>query len=280
MTDVGRKRGAERRTHRQLAGQVKAHLRRKMAKLDVGLVRGQPFAPYLCPDTRGISNTVSLIFMSYGFSRRAQLLIRSLDRQQGIADEQLEIITFADHNLEPSSRFDHRLNRIKPSVHKAYYLNQGADIARGDLLVFTDADALFPPYFLANLLTSVRAPKLHISVRKELPVNLVEWIIEDPSLLEYMDYQGLRDALPDRWSFDWILHTPSGFLHVLSRDLFYRVGGYDVSFTQFDEYDWEFCNRVFAICGQPILVPDMWAIHMNHPRDYTGRQIRSGKVSL
>lgn len=280
MSNENQLQTGSRRTQEELLAQVEAHFRRELPRLDVGLVRGQPYAPYLCPAVGPSTAKVSIIFMSYGYSHRAQLLLQSLDRQEGVGRQQVEIVTVTDATIETSNRFDHRVLHIEPSIHKAKHLNAAAEVASGDILLFTDADALFPPYFLASLLTTVQTPKLHISVRKDLAIPLVERLIADPSLLEYLDYQGLRDALPNRWPFDWIMHTPSGFMHVLPRALFFEARMYDVSFTDFGGYDWEFCNRVFALTGQPILVPDMWAIHMDHPRDYTGGQIRSGQVAL
>jgi hypothetical protein len=260
---------------------VRHHLLGEIKNVSVSKVRGIDVPPYICPKVKSISKKVSLIFMSFGYKNRSSVLLKSLVNQKGINSNQLEIIACTNDDINTSDMpFKVIKLPLQKKTHKSLILNNASKKADGDILVFIDADALLPPYFIANVIYNVVLDKLYVSVRKNLDYTLAEILIKNQKIIPNLDYLGLRDILPYYWSYNFLSYTPSGFMHVIQTHLFIQIGRYDESFVNFSDYDWEFASRVAKKFGQPILVPDMWAIHLDHPKDYTGEQIRKMGIKL
>lgn len=261
--------------------QVKLHLKGELDEISIPNVRGVKRPPYLCPKLTDKNKKTSVIFMSFGYKKRSNILLKSLANQKGINSEQLEIIACTNQLLDISKiPFEVKTFPLEKEIHKTFILNSASAYAKGNVLVFIDADALLPPFFIAHVLHITALDKLYVSIRKNLDYELSEILIRNDTDLSSLDYYGLRDILPYYWSFNFLSYTPSGFMHVLSKNLFYEIGKYDESFKDFSDYDWEFASRIADKCGQPILVPDMWAIHLDHPKDYSGEQIKKMKIEL
>jgi len=109
---------------------------------------------------------LSVIVAAYNEAGVIQAKIRSALEQSYPADR-LEVIVVSDGSTDGTDervrRFADRrvrLVRQEPRAGKSLALNRGVSVATGDLLIFTDANALFGPDSLARLAAGFHDPRV------------------------------------------------------------------------------------------------------------------------
>src|SRR5438094_7323168 len=109
---------------------------------------------------------LSVIVAAYNEARVIEAKIRSALEQSYPADR-LEVIVVSDGSTDGTDERVRgfadrrvRLVRQEPRAGKSLALNRGVSVARGDLLIFTDANALFGPDSLARLAAGFHDPRV------------------------------------------------------------------------------------------------------------------------
>ncbi|MFS0714029.1 glycosyltransferase [Microbacterium sp. 2P01SA-2] len=214
--------------------------------------------------------SVSVIVAHY---RQPEQLARTLAalRVQDHPADRMQIIVADDGSPEPPAvpdgvdvvRHDDRGFRL------AAVRNLGAAAARGDVLVFLDADTAPEPAFVRELtrLPALAPDCVTVGRRRHADLSGV-----DPSRLAD---EAARRALPEP---DWLaaeyrrthdlLHADDrSYRHVIgaviacSRMLFDATGGFDETFTTYGGEDWEWTYRAWLRGGLLAHVPTAVAWH-------------------
>ena len=110
------------------------------------------------PRRRGVTPTVSVIVAAYNEAGCITSKLASTLARQRYPRDRIEAIVVSDGSTDdtdarvrryPDDRV--RLVRQEPRAGKSAALNHGVAVARGEVLVFTDANALFAPDAIARL---------------------------------------------------------------------------------------------------------------------------------
>lgn len=169
------------------------------------------------------------------------------------------------HELSQSRPWLRVLSETKPGTPAAR--NRGARESRGRILVFTDADCTFDPFWLEHLTRAFRIPT-------NLPIGAVGGGVESAFLVPGKPniWERELDRVFRSWESDRDEKFP-GFLPwaptcnlTVSREIFEHLGGFDESWIQ--GYDSDFCWRLqvngFCLAYEP-------AALVHHRRRHTGR---------
>jgi hypothetical protein len=170
--------------------------------------------------------------------------------------------------------------------NKSLAVNKAAAQATGDVYVILDADTWAPPMYIQpafEWLSAERGPKWAIPCRRAL--RLKEGISErvmalDPTCSEHDPTHPLTPQLP---AFSAVRDTEThgavvGFLWVVRRDAFERVGGMDERIRGWGGEDTLFTRAMTVINGVPRrghgTLMSLWHAR---PRDSRGQRIWSGQ---
>lgn len=128
----------------------------------------------------------------------------------------------------------------------AYALNEGARVARGDSLVFCDADDEVAPGWIEAMGAALERHEL-VACRQEVERLNEPWVRESrgPTLL--------RDDVMRLPFPPYLRHAPSSGLGI-RRSRHEEVGGFDESLQTW--YDTDYCIRLHLLGVEPVLVPD------------------------
>lgn len=217
-------------------------------------------APFRAP-------TVSVVIAFYQQNADLDRLLAALDSQRGhchIVD-----VTVVDDGSDPPLQIEPAtvggvsvrvLHQDDRGCRPAAARNLGAGQARGEVLVFLDADTMPGPETVARLVqlpavvpdSVVVGRRHHVDVDGWAPSRIVSWLgdrveppprtFEDPAWL-CEGYERTRDLLDvDDRSYQWII----GAVMATSRRFFDELGGFDASIDTYGGEDWEFAYRAFA----------------------------------
>ncbi|MDT3682477.1 MAG: glycosyltransferase [Trueperaceae bacterium] len=180
---------------------------------------------------------------------RRTLLERKLRALEG-EEAPFEVVVVADACTDDTERFLARYQpgyplswATAPGRHAAYARNQGARMARGDVLLFSDDDMISRPGWLAKNLALHEVPgRVGIS-RQVLPPHLK------------------RGATLSHVAGWWNAVGGSLSLHA---DLFHDVGGYDDAFSEYGGEDADLGYRLKLAGARFKFLPDAVVEHWDH----------------
>lgn len=142
-------------------------------------------------------------------------------------------------------------------------LNAGFAIARGSLLVSTDADMLFAPHALEAIHreTVASSPCASFLQCRDLPESFPQELFDDLASLQWDDLAG-RSQLRPRWGM--------GGMMAIDRQGFTSLHGFDERLHTYGREDMDFALRARRAGHRTIWVQDEAALmyHMWHPESY------------
>lgn len=207
------------------------------------------------PHTRPL---VSVIVPVYNGARTLPACLQALQNQTSPAD-QYEIIVVDDGSTDSTVAVAQGFGvRVisQPNAGPAAARNRGAAEARGELLLFTDADCAPAPDWIACMVAPFSAPDVagvkgtYRTVQRELVARFVQAEYEDR-------YERMRKL--ER--IDFIDTYSAGY----RRDIFLAAGGFDTAFPTASVEDQEFSFRL-AEAGHRLLFAPEAAVYHIHDR--------------
>jgi len=157
---------------------------------------------------------ISIIIPALNEEKYLPLLLESI-KKQGFSDYEIILADAGskDKTLEIAKKYG---ARVIPGGLPSKGRNEGAKIAKGDLLFFCDADAVLPDNFFRKALSEFEKRKLEIASFCLVPLPkskfssfLLNIFYNQPIVL-------LENALP---------HAAMGIL--IKKDIFEKIGGFD-----------------------------------------------------
>lgn len=197
---------------------------------------------------------VSIIIPCYNAERYLRETIESALRQSRPADEILVINDGStDRSAEIAASFGEPVQVIaQPNGGLAAARNKGIEHARGDYLLFLDADDLLDP----------RTIEVQLAAIKDVPggVGLMggAWFTESPERPTHTRLPTVREFFPE------IIQGNIGIVHAwfVPRKLMLQAGGFQPRLTIFE--DWECWCRVGLQGATLVPVPFIGAYYRRH----------------
>jgi glycosyltransferase involved in cell wall biosynthesis len=169
---------------------------------------------------------ISIVIPTYNEENFLPRLLRSIKKQ---TYRNREVIV-ADANSKDKTRevAESLGARVVEGGAVAVGRNNGAEKAKGEIILFLDADVVLPePSFLARIISEFEKRKL--SVATCLPYPLSEKKIDHAFHRVYNAYTKLLEAL--------MPHTP-GFCIIVKKDVHEKVGGFDERVKLAEDHDY------------------------------------------
>jgi glycosyltransferase involved in cell wall biosynthesis len=140
--------------------------------------------------------------------------------------------------------------------------NAGAKAARGDLLIFIDADTLVSEPTLRAALAAIESGAIGGGARVKLEPNAPRWAKNFTALIVILFFRL-------RWA--------AGCFVFARRDVFERVGGFDQEYFLGEEL---FISRALKRHGKFVIVPEPVVTSARKFRTYTPRDLLGALISL
>ena len=205
---------------------------------------------------------VSLILPSLNEGERLQQTVVSLLRH---TDVPFEIIVVDNGSTDGSSQFlrgdfDKRVGLLHSEQRLGVVgaRHAGAAHAKGEVFVFSDAHILYPENWLAPLLSEL------VDDVALVGPGLTNWGDPDgPMVAGY----GWRDLGLEVWPLQpaaeaaYDVGIIGGGCHVIRRDLFEKLGGYDIGMVAWGSEDQELCLRLWSLGYRVRVVPSVRVQH-------------------
>lgn len=174
----------------------------------------------------------------------------------GSTDSTREIITEFIQNRHPHFHYV-----FEPTPGKTYALNTGIQRANGEILAFTDDDALVEPDWLAAIINAFERYNSDGIGGKVLPI----WEAQPPAWLteEFFNVLALLDYGESSFQLDW-QKTPRmlyGVNYAFRKSLFMRIGGFNTVLGSRGE-DQELFDRLAMINAQIFYDPAIIVKHI------------------
>lgn len=191
-------------------------------------------------------------------------------RAQSYPRSRYEVIVVDDGSTDPTAklalRYGARVERIPPSGPAAAR-NRGVEVARGDVLLFTDADCAPDPSWITTLVRAFDDPQVagakgsYRTEQKSLTARFVQ-----------AEYESRYRLMAAKSSIDFVDTYSAAY----RREEFEKVGGFDESFTIGEDQDLSFrLQRAGAwLVFRPAAV--VAHRHANNPLAYFRKKLRIG----
>lgn len=214
---------------------------------------------------------ISVIIPVYNGAQTLPACLRAL-KKQTVSPEAFEIIVVDDGSTDGSA-----LVAQQPGVRvirqnnagAAAARNHGARVAQGELLLFTDADCVPAPDWVAQLsapfadATVAGAKGVYQTAQTELTPRFVQ-----------MEYESKYERMADAETIDFVDTYSAAY----RREVFWAVGGFDVTFPGASVEDQEFSFRVAEAGHRLVFAPQAMVLH-THDRsapEYARRKYSIG----
>jgi glycosyltransferase involved in cell wall biosynthesis len=215
---------------------------------------------------------ISVIIPAYNAAQTLPACLKALSAQTMPAD-QFEIIVVDDGSTDNTAGIARQAGvRVvsQPNAGAAAARNLGAHFARGDLLLFTDADCLPTPDWVAQMSapfaadpTLAGAKGVYRTRQPELTARFVQ-----------MEYQDKYDRMLGTERIDFVDTYSAAY----RRDLFLQMGGFDTTFPGASVEDQEFSFRLAGAGYRLIFIPEakVWHTHDRTLAEYARRKFFIG----
>jgi glycosyltransferase involved in cell wall biosynthesis len=212
---------------------------------------------------------VSVIIPVYNGRRTIAACLQALQRQ---TYSPIEVIVVDDSSTDGTAAIAAQYGaRVLGQAHAgpAAARNRGAQAARGDILLFTDADCCPTPDWVERMLAPFTDPNVagtkgeYRTQQRELVARFVQ-----------QEYQARYDRMAGQPQIDHVDTYAAAYRH----DLFLAAGGFDTLFPTASVEDQEFSFRLAGQGCRLVYVPGAVVYHQ-HDRtlaDYVRRKYRIG----
>jgi len=214
---------------------------------------------------------ISVIIPAYNAANTLPACLRALHAQT-ISSAQFEVIVVDDGSGDDTPRIAEsagvRLLR-QANAGAAAARNHGARMARGDLLLFTDADCVPAPDWIAQMIAPFDAP----AVVGAKGVYETEQSGLTPRFVQ-LEYQDKYDRMLGLSDIDFVDTYSAAY----RRDIFLQMGGFDTSFPGASVEDQEFSFRLAEAGHRLVFAPQAVVRHLHDSTfaDYTRRKFFIG----
>jgi glycosyltransferase involved in cell wall biosynthesis len=197
---------------------------------------------------------VSVIIPTYNGAHRIVHPLRSLASQTVVPQEIIVVVDGStDETVEVLANLPFGLSNlriiIQENAGRAGVRNNGAELAKGDVLLFLDDDTYVPPCWVQK----------HVEQHIRSPGTLITGALVISPLIRTTDFVRYKLWLHDRWSRGSDHIAEVGTINVpylnaqnfsVSRSLFMDLGGFDLRLSDAEDYD--LAVRAFK-AGHPLL---------------------------
>jgi uncharacterized protein (TIRG00374 family) len=215
------------------------------------------------------SLSVSVVIPAYNSADTLPACLHALQAQT-FSPDRYEVIVVDDGSTDDTARVAHDLGAqiiSQPNAGQAAARNRGARAARGDVLLFTDADCAPAPDWIERMMAVFVDPDVagakgvYRTQQRELVARFVQ-----------VEYEDKCDRMRAGETIDFVDTYSAGY----RRDVFWSVGGFDESF-RIDE-DQELSFRLAKAGHRLVFVPDAQVshVHVGTLRKYADRKFRIG----
>jgi glycosyltransferase involved in cell wall biosynthesis len=210
---------------------------------------------------------VSVIVPAYNAAKTLPTCLQALTNQT-VPPEQFEIIVVDDGSIDQTAQVAEAAGaRVirQTNAGAAAARNHGAQLARGDLLLFTDADCIPAPNWVAQM----SAPFADPTVAGAKGVYETEEPGLTPRFVQ-MEYQDKYDRMVNLSSIDFVDTYSAAY----RRDIFLQMGGFDTTFPGASVEDQEFSFRLAEAGHRLVFVPQARVAHRHDltPLEYARRK--------
>jgi len=212
---------------------------------------------------------VSVIIPAYNAGATLGECLEALGRQTHPPDE---IIVVDDGSSDDTGaiarRYGVRVIR-QTNAGPAAARNAGAHLARGDVLLFTDADCVPAPDWVERMVAAFADPQV-AGAKGVYRTCQPEWVAR----FVQVEYEDRYDRMRGQEHIDFVDTYSAGY----RREIFLAAGGFDSVFPQASVEDQEFSFRLAEAGYRLVFVPDAVVYH-RHDRtigEYIRRKFRIG----
>lgn len=201
---------------------------------------------------------LSVIIPAWNAAKTLPFCLEALARQT-VARDRFEVIVVddgsSDRTVEIASRYAVRCHS-QENQGPAAARNQGAALAQGSLIFFTDADCVPDPAWLEEMAAPFARP--------EVAAVKGAYRTEQTSLVArfaQLEFEERFRMLARRDSIDMVDTYSAGF----RKDIFQQLGGFDTRFPEANNEDTEFSYRMAEAGHRMVFAPKAVVRHLNHP---------------
>lgn len=181
---------------------------------------------------------VSFVIGHRGHARLPHLLatLRSIAGQRGAAVEcivvEQSVERLVDSALPPWVRYIHTPVAPDYDYNRSWTLNEGARIARGEVLVLHDNDMICPAFYAAEALARAREGWAFQQLKR------FTFYLDEPDTAKVLATGRVRTDVPST-----VVQNLHGASIAARRDAYFAIGGFDESFVGWGGEDNEFWDR-------------------------------------
>lgn len=200
--------------------------------------------------------SISVIVPAYNAAETLGACLKALESQTKGRD-QYEIIVVddgsMDHTAEIAERHDVRVIR-QSNAGPAAARNRGAQVAQGELLLFTDSDCAPAADWIERMVEPFTDPDVvgAKGTYRTHQEGLVARFVQ-------LEYEGKYQRMTSREQIDFVDTYSAAY----RRDLFLENGGFDVSFSTASVEDQELSFRLARKGYRLVFVPDAVVYHVH-----------------
>lgn len=215
-----------------------------------------------------MSTAVSFVIPSHN---EGQNLLKTVESLQTTTGCSYEVIIIDNGSTDGSSDFisqrdpDPRVRLVKTDqrLGVARARNLGADLVRGEVVVFVDAHVLFQPDWVLPLLEALKREDVAIAAP-----GVSAW--GNVGAKGYgMRWRNARldiEWLSKKSNEPYAVPLVPGLCMGLRTEFFKQIGGFDPGMVNWGSEDLEICLRAWLLGYEVLLVPDIEVSHLFRPR--------------
>lgn len=167
---------------------------------------------------------VSLIVPAYNEEKS---LAKTLESLCGQTYSDVELIVIDNNSTDKTNSIAKKYTEnVRIETRKGYMhaVSRGAQESHGDLISFCDADTLYPPQWVEQIVTEFTKNPQAVAVYGSCKTHDASPWMNNLAGCFYTLF-----LIVSRWCG---LDNTSGFNFVIKRDIFFRIGGYDPNFKK------------------------------------------------